>query len=64
MGGPPLIYYSSDNGSYDVVEASRTATPPGMDSGALSAQANDHAASTYPHKRTTVTYPRSIRKPT
>ena len=36
---------------------------PGMDSGSLSAQANDHAASTYPHKRTAATYPRSIRKP-
>lgn len=45
-----------------VTGAGRTFCP-GMDSGTLSAQANDGAASTYPHKRTAVTYPRTIRKP-
>jgi enoyl-CoA hydratase/carnithine racemase len=45
-----------------VTGAGRTFCP-GMDSGALSAQANDKAASTFPHKRTSITYPRSIRKP-
>ena len=36
---------------------------PGMDSGTLSAQANDGAASTFPHKRAPISYPRTIRKP-
>ena len=45
-----------------VTGAGRTFCP-GMDSGTLSAQANDAAASTIPHKRAPVTYPRTIRKP-
>jgi enoyl-CoA hydratase/carnithine racemase len=45
-----------------VTGAGRTFCP-GMDSGDLSAQAKDSTVSTYPHKRTGVTYPRSIRKP-
>ena len=36
---------------------------PGMDAGTLSAQANEGAASTFPHKRSPVTHPRNIRKP-
>lgn len=36
---------------------------PGMDASVLSAQANEGAASTFPHKRTPITFPRTIRKP-
>ena len=36
---------------------------PGMDSGFLSDQANDPTISTFPHRRTPVTLPRTIRKP-
>jgi enoyl-CoA hydratase/carnithine racemase len=45
-----------------VTGAGRTFCP-GMDASTLSAQANDGAASTFPHKRTPITYPRTIRKP-
>jgi enoyl-CoA hydratase/carnithine racemase len=36
---------------------------PGMDANTLSAQANDNAGSTFPHRRIPVTYPRTLRKP-